>query len=122
MSDKITIMIVDDSKVSRMMMKAIIVDQQPEWEVIEAGNGDEALVLAKGKTIHFFSFDLNMPGMDGFELLEKMKPDFQNSKFAFLTANIQDATHKHAEQLGAICINKPINAESIGKILGYFNG
>lgn len=122
MSDPNKIMIVDDSRVSRMMIVAIIKDKQPDWEIIEAGSGDEAIELASGKNISYFSLDLNMPGMDGFELIENLKPDFPDSAYALLTANIQEATHKRAQELGAACINKPISENSIGKMLEYFNG
>lgn len=122
MSSSKTLMIIDDSKVSRMMITAIIKDKKPDLNIIESSNGNEALDLSKGKSIDFFSIDYNMPGIDGLELISQLKKDFSSSKFALLTANIQDATHAKAKTIGATCINKPISEDSIIKMLGYFDG
>lgn len=121
MSSKKTLMIIDDSKVSRMMISAIIKEKHPGITIYEAANGDEALTTSKGLLIDYFSVDYNMPGIDGLELIKQLKNNFTQSKFALLTANIQDATHIKAESIGATCINKPINEDSIYKMMEYFN-
>ncbi len=115
------IMIVDDSKVSRMMISAIIKNHNPEIVIIEASNGQEALTLSKAEPVDFFSVDLNMPGIDGIETITQLKKDFASSKFALLTANIQEAIHKKATGVGAKCFNKPISEDCILKMLEYFN-
>lgn len=115
------IMIVDDSRVSRMMIKNIVVDQHQDWKIVEAGNAEEALKLCTEFTPDYFSVDLNMPGRDGLELIDLLKPKFKSAKFALLTANIQQATHVRAENLGVRSFNKPVTLESISQMLGYFN-
>lgn len=121
MSESKTILIVDDSKVSRMMIKAIIKDIHPDWLLLEAGNAEEAMECSNDFSIDYFSIDLNMPGKDGLELIELLKPQSANSKFALLTANIQAHIHESATALGARCFNKPITPDSIGNMLSYFN-
>jgi len=116
-----TMMIVDDSRVSRMMIKAIVKDKKPDWDIVEADCGEQALELCNGQDINYFSLDLNMPGMDGLELLEKLKPNNPKARFVLLTANIQKATHERAKKLDTACVNKPINDACISKILEYFN-
>ena len=76
MSSSKTLMIIDDSKVSRMMITAIIKDKKPDLNIIESSNGNEALDLSKGKSIDFFSIDYNMPGIDGLELISQLKKRF----------------------------------------------
>ena len=122
MSDNKTIMVIDDSKVSRMMIIAILKDKHPELTFLEASSGDEAIALSDGKSIDFFSVDYNMPGMDGLKLIAQLKDSFTDSKFTLLTANIQDATHQKAQKVGAICLNKPINEACIDGMLEYFYG
>lgn len=39
------IMIVDDSRVSRMMIRNIVVAQHQDWKIVEAGNAEEALKI-----------------------------------------------------------------------------
>ena len=121
MPDNKTVLIVDDSKVSRMMITAIIKEKQPEWTLLESSNADETRELAKANTIDFFSIDLNMPGKDGLELIDLLKRKYTDAKFALLTANIQEHTHESAKKLGAICINKPITEKSISEMLDFFN-
>ena len=120
MSKKI-LLIVDDSKVSRMMLSMKIKEIKPNVDIIEAKDGDEAIEKTKGKHIDYFSIDLNMPGLNGLEVIERLKPDFPEAKFALFTANIQDGTQKKAEALDACCVHKPIGEESINKLLGYFD-
>ena len=121
MSDNKTLMIVDDSKVSRMMIKAIIINKHPKMNILEAGDGKEALEIVEGKVIDYFSVDYNMPNMDGIEFITEMSNRQPQAKYALLTANIQEATHKKAEQVGAICINKPISEACISTMLEHFN-
>jgi len=122
MSDSKTVLIVDDSKVSRMMIKAVIKDLQPEWTLLEAGNADEAFEVNAANQINYYSIDLNMPGKDGLELIALLKENTPDAKYALLTANIQEHIRETADSLGAYCINKPITEASIGKMLEYFNG
>ncbi|VAW56144.1 hypothetical protein MNBD_GAMMA07-426 [hydrothermal vent metagenome] len=122
MSNPIRLMIVDDSKVSRMMIKSIVLNKSPDIEIYEAADGQSALDQAEGKSIDYFSVDYNMPIMDGIEFITKMRQHDSQAKFALLTANIQEATHKKADEIGAKCINKPINEACINTLLEYFNG
>jgi len=115
-----TLMIVDDSKVSRMMIKAIVVEKSPELTIYEAGDGQEALAIAEDKDIDFFSVDYNMPVMDGITFITQMKAKRDDAKFALLTANIQGATHEKAKQIGAKCVNKPISENCIVEMLEFF--
>ncbi|MBT4838125.1 MAG: response regulator [Methylococcales bacterium] len=122
MSSVKTVCIVDDSRVARMMIKAMIKDKQPGWEIKEAGAADELVSAIDGESVDYFSVDMNMPGMNGIELIEKIKPDRPNARFALLTANIQESVKIDVEKLGAKCIHKPITEDSVGKMLDYFNG
>jgi len=122
MSDSKTILIVDDSKVSRMMIKAVIKDLHPEWSLLEAGNADEAIEVNTANQINYYSIDLNMPGKDGLELISLLKQTNPGADYALLTANIQEHIRQTAESLGAFCINKPITEASISKMLEHFNG
>jgi len=115
------LLIVDDSKVSRMMLSALVKDKNPELELMEAENADDAQQKIEGIAIDYFSVDLNMPGLNGLELIEILKPKYPNSSFALFTANIQDSTHEQANALDICCVNKPITDESVTKMLEYFN-
>lgn len=117
MSAHKTLLIVDDSFVSRMMIKSLVAKKQPDWTLLEAADGASALEMSQKHQIDYFSIDLNMPGMNGIELIRQLKPDNLGAHMALLTANIQESTHKKAALLGVKCIHKPITEESIDEML-----
>jgi len=121
MSNVPTLLVVDDSKVSRMMISSLVKDKHPSWIIIEARDGKEALEIAAGQLVNYFSIDLNMPGIDGIEVINRLKQKYTPSKMVLMTANIQDAVTKRANDLGAACVHKPITEQSIDKMLEVFN-
>ena len=122
MSENSTLLIVDDSKVSRMMISRLIKIKRPGWNLVEAENGDKALEISGANTIDFYSIDLNMPGIDGLEVIRQLQHKLPDSRMALMTANIQDAIKEEANKLGATCIHKPVTEESIDQMLEYFDG
>ncbi len=115
--DEHTIFVVDDSRVSRMMVKSIINNNFPDREVVEAENGDEALEKSASSVRPVFIIDYNMPGMNGIELAGKIKQRSQDACITMLTANIQDSVKNEADKLGVRFIKKPINEEKINSII-----
>ena len=65
-----TLMIVDDSKLNRMMLMEILGNQ---YHYIEAADGRQAVrLLEKNLTVDLVLLDIHMPEMDGFQVLEQM--------------------------------------------------
>ncbi len=60
---KYTLLIVDDSKVSRMMIRNKVSQLQPEWQIQEAGTGDEAVAMVRNQAPDFITMDVNMPAI-----------------------------------------------------------
>lgn len=70
------IMIVDDSPIIRSVIeKNLRMSGLPVDECIMAGNGQEALDKLAGQWVDLAMVDINMPVMNGVELIEKMKED-----------------------------------------------
>lgn len=65
------ILIVDDSDMNRAMLREILKDN---YSILEAGNGAECLSCVKhmGSSLSLILLDLNMPEMDGFEVLAEL--------------------------------------------------
>jgi CheY-like chemotaxis protein len=113
-----TILIVDDSLVSRMMIKAIIVSHVDDADIIEAANGQEALEkYGSKKGIDVALIDFNMPGMTGLELISELALRITIPKVALLTANIQNEIREQALAAGVTFMNKPVNEEAISTFL-----
>ncbi|MFV1851593.1 MAG: response regulator transcription factor [Thalassospira sp.] len=113
MAHKRSVLLVDDSKFARLLVKAFISSNFTDWEIDEAEDADKALALVDGKTYDYLLLDFNMPGMDGLELGEKLRARFPDAVIALLTANIQQEIQKKAASLGLDFIAKPPTEEKI---------
>jgi two-component system, chemotaxis family, chemotaxis protein CheY len=115
---EVNCLIVDDSRMSRMIVKRIIASTHPEWKIEEAGDGQEALDKASEKDFELIFLDYNMPIMNGGEVAEILRPRFPEAKIAFLTANVQEAIKNKAIDLHIDFIPKPITEAKIKKYVG----
>jgi len=108
------ILIVDDSKVIRMVAKKIM--QELGFETEEAGNGKEALEACRSSMPDAVLLDWNMPVMDGMEYLKELRalPDGTTPVVIFCTTE-NDIEHIH-EAIAAGAneyIMKPFDSETI---------
>jgi CheY-like chemotaxis protein len=115
-----TLLIVDDSKVSRMMIRAKFAQLQPDWAIVEASSGDEAINVACAGDVDYITMDVNMPGISGFEAVEKIRQINQKARIAMLTANLQESSRARAAELGATFVKKPATEPAIREALAYF--
>ena len=114
------LLIVDDSNVSRLMIRGRIAVLQPDWEVIEAASGDEAVALVPTAKPDFITMDVNMPGITGFEAVEKIRQTDQRVRIVILTANIQSSSREKADHLAAKFVQKPVTQASMQQAVDYF--
>ncbi|WDE11455.1 response regulator transcription factor [Thalassomonas haliotis] len=112
MSDN-AILIVDDSRLARMVIKRYTLSIHPHWNVIEASSGEEALEKSQDEDIAWMTIDYNMPGMDGLTLIEKLRQRFPQAEIALITANIQNDVKNQANDLAIDFIQKPVTKEKI---------
>lgn len=117
-----TVLIVDDSRVSRLMARQYITGLQPGWIVEEAGTGEEALLKARAARPDLVLMDVNMPGMGGIAAAEQLRREFPALPLSLLTANVQTATREKADALGVGFVEKPITEERIARLLAPLAG
>lgn len=113
------LMIVDDSKVSRMRIRAFFTSHCPQWTIQEAASGDEALVMAAKDQPDFVTMDVNMPGMSGFETAQLMLMRSPDIRVVILTANIQEGSRQAAASLRLNFVAKPATESSLQQALDY---
>lgn len=116
------LLIVDDSSVSRMMIRGRLAAMQPDWEVVEAASGDEAVAAVPTVRPDFITMDVNMPGINGFEAAEKIRAIDPAIKIVILTANIQGSSRDKAQNLSARFVQKPVTQASMQQAIDYFLG
>ncbi|HEX2982059.1 MAG TPA: response regulator [Ignavibacteriales bacterium] len=118
-----TIITVDDSASIRQMVNFTL--QEAGYTVIEAGDGKDALEKVNGSAVDLVITDLNMPNMDGIELIKSLRSS-QNYKFVpiiMLTTESQETKKKEGKDAGATgWIVKPFKPDQllsvIKKVLG----
>lgn len=108
-----TVLIVDDSKLARIVVGKTIAALQPDWTRIEASNADEALSLVEAHSIDLAILDFNMPGRDGLDLAGDLRERFPDMPIAVATANVQDEIIARARAVNATFIAKPVTEEGM---------
>jgi two-component system chemotaxis response regulator CheY len=89
-------------------------------QILEADNGLKALDVLGGNWIDAVILDINMPEMNGLELLQRMSGDplMQNIPVVMMTTDASEAHMKTAFELGAKgFIRKPFVPEELRKML-----
>ncbi|BCQ65453.1 hypothetical protein PBOI14_72030 [Pseudomonas sp. Boi14] len=84
-----TLLIVDDYPENLLSMRALL--QRQDWQVMTAASGVEALGLLLEHEVDLVLLDVQMPGMDGFEVARLMRGSQRTrlTPIIFLTANEQ---------------------------------
>lgn len=110
---QIKILVVDDSASDRLIIKNML----SEYYVLTASNGVEAMrILKEHDGINLLILDLNMPDMNGFEVLEAIKGDERFRRLRTIILTIYDELENEIKglKLGAVdYIRKPIQMDSL---------
>jgi CheY-like chemotaxis protein len=114
----ITILIVDDSKLARIVAAKAVNALQPEWQRVEASNADEALVLIGSQAVDVALLDYNMPGKDGLALATELRDMHPSMPIAVITANTQDEVIARARSVNASFVAKPVTEDALRGFLG----
>ena len=118
MNSTTTILVVDDSRVSRMMSRAFILNKHPEWKIEEAGTGEEAIEKMSQIVPALVLMDVNMPAHGRHCCRRNIARaiSFTNrSRCKRPTFRRPCATKQAA--IGAGFLEKPINEARIHKLL-----
>jgi len=109
------VLVVDDSKLARMVMASALRRIRPEWILIETANADEAMSAVD--TADIALIDFNMPGTDGLELVARIRNKYPAMPVAVVSANVQNEIIGRARELNAGFIPKPLTDESLAAFL-----
>lgn len=111
------ILIVDDSRTSRRMLKAILEEMGHEV-VSEATNGEDGFVQYKDLNPDLVTLDITMPKMDGIEALQLIRKYNPDANAIMITAAGQRDKMIQAVKYGAAeFITKPYEKEEVIKII-----
>jgi two-component system, chemotaxis family, chemotaxis protein CheY len=111
------ILIVDDSAALRKILQRVLRQAEiPLGNLYEAGDGVQALEALKANPIDLVLSDINMPNMDGLQLLAQIKgnPQWQKVRVLMITTEGNHARVMEAVGLGAAgYVRKPFTADQI---------
>jgi len=117
-SFNVKILVVDDSGFARRALIKLLNEQLEGWEIIDTGDGKQAVPLFKQHKPDLVFLDLTMPEVRGEEILEEIRTFDKKSIIIVVSADIQLKTRENVIALGAnYMVNKPINAEKIAQAL-----
>jgi len=111
------VIIVDDSRLARMVMASTFARIRPGWELIEATNAYDALAAVGAGAADIALVDFNMPNTDGLELIARIRKTHPSMPVALVSANVQDEIIARARELNAAFVPKPLTDEAIGAFL-----
>jgi len=111
------VLVVDDSAAIRRILQRVLRQTGMAINTIhEAGNGEEALDVLKGKQVALILSEINMPKMDGLQLLAALKSSAEWSRIpvVMITTEGGEAKVSEAVKLGAAgYVRKPFTADQI---------
>lgn len=110
------ILVVDDSGVMRqMIIKALNISGLPLGEVHQAGNGREGLEMLDRHWVDLVILDINMPVMNGEEMMHEMKrnPAYSDIPVVVVSTEGSATRIERMKALGARFVHKPFTPEII---------
>ena len=115
LQEKSQILLVDDSKLNRMILAEILGDG---YHILEAENGQECLekLRAEAGNIALVLLDINMPVMDGFEVLKAINANhtIEDIPVIMISSEDSDAAIRRSYELGASdYVNRPFDARIV---------
>jgi CheY-like chemotaxis protein len=111
------VLIVDDSKLARMVVASAFRRIRPDWELVEAASAEAALDAVASGSIDIALIDFNMPGTNGLEVLAKLRNLHPQMPVAVISANLQDEIIARTRELNAAFVAKPLTDEALGAFL-----
>ena len=113
MSDKQKILVADDELYIRLLVKDIL---EPEFTVLEASNGEEAVSITRAEQPDLVLMDILMPKLDGYTACYAIKNSEQTKDIpvVMLTGVGHELNRQLSQEMGATAyITKPFNPEDL---------
>ncbi len=110
------ILVVDDEHLIRWSLEQNLKKQG--YDIVTAGNGEDALKMVREEQPDLILLDIQMPGINGLEVLEKVKEIDEDIVVIMVTAQGGLETAVNAMRLGAYdYINKPFNLDELAIVI-----
>lgn len=102
------ILIVDDQQGIRMLLNEVF--KKEGFTTYLAANGFDAIKIAQENALDCVLLDMKIPGMDGLEILTRLKEDHPELPVMMMTAYVEQQMMDRANELGVVkYFTKPFN-------------
>lgn len=112
------VLVVDDELDIVLMLRIAL--RQAGHDSLQAMTGEAALDLLKNETVDVMLLDIRLPGIDGWEVLQRVRADtdLQALKVIMMSAHSSPATMTHASDLGSDAyLTKPFTLDELTDVL-----
>jgi CheY-like chemotaxis protein len=114
------VLVVDDELVIRRAVRKML--ERAGYDVLEAANGVDALLLLERTTPDVLITDLHMPSCDGFELTRALRQSGRaQPKIIIISGDDDPATLRSAQAAGATALSKPFTYEDLLRTVASVN-
>lgn len=110
-----SILIVEDSSMTRSMIRAVV-EEIDDLETVEAASGFEALKILPSQTFDLIVTDINMPDINGLELINFVKKDerYRGIPLLIVSTEKSDEDKERGMAIGANAyITKPFKPQQL---------
>ena len=110
------ILVVDDDPKSRNILERLLTLTDYEVEIVKSG--EEAVKRLKRSEFNLVLTDLDMPGMDGLELLSHVKSQYPDVPVIVVTGLVSEESRNEALEAGAVSLlSKPYTRDQLLAII-----
>ncbi|MCA1203864.1 response regulator [Priestia flexa] len=114
------ILIVDDQYGIRILLTEVL--QKEGYQTFQAANGFQAIDIAKEQQLDLVLLDMKIPGMDGIEILKRLKGYDKTIKVIIMTAYGELDMIQEAKDLGALThFAKPFDIDEIRQVVREYH-
>ena len=113
-----SVLVVDDDQGILDSFEVLLGD---EYHLLKAENGFEALHILETETPQLMFLDIKMPGLNGIDVLKKLKDARKRVGVVVITASSQDGIEEEARSLGVIdYLKKPLDIFEVERITSQY--
>jgi len=117
------VLVVEDFEDNRFMMRRLL--EMAGYEVLEATDGEEAMVVAERERPALILMDLSLPRVDGLAATRQIRQHPELGAVPIVAVSAHDSSDFHAEALAAGCndyVAKPIDFDQLDALLSRVLG
>lgn len=108
------ILIADDDPVVLLILRATLERMKDSCQIVTAHNGADALRQTAAQPVDLIITDVRMPGIDGIELVERLRASGSDTEVIWITAFGCDGLEEECNRLNVYrCLDKPLRIGGI---------